>query len=251
VRVLVLVKAVVPPTEPLRFTPLGDWIPPEAGTALTMNEDDACALEAALRIRDNLPGTTVHALSVGPEEAAAVLRRALGMGADEAFHCLWRDEDPPTPLQTAHLIASAAGGYDLYLAGVMSEDGGHGLTGPLVAELLGLPFLTNVVSLGISNPRGPLTAERDVEGGDRETFAVDLPALLTVPSGINRPRYPTLSLVLKAQKASLNTVEARDLPPCPPREAVLRRYRPEGGSCSFLAGPEAFVSLCRSRGFMP
>ncbi|MFH2127312.1 MAG: electron transfer flavoprotein beta subunit/FixA family protein, partial [Pseudomonadota bacterium] len=88
---------------------------------------DELALEEALRLKDSLPETRVTALSVGPATAVDALRRALGMGADQAVHIL-APEQPSRPASLAAWIAAWAAeqGFDLILAGVMSEDAMQG-----------------------------------------------------------------------------------------------------------------------------
>jgi len=188
-----------------------------------MNRFDEFAVEEALKIRETFPGSSVDAVSVGPPRVAAVLRRALAMGADAAIHILHDEKRELFPGDTASLLSSFAreGSYNLILAGVMSEDAMQGQTGPMLAELLGIPCATAVVAERISPGNGLITVERELEGGLREGLELHFPALLTVQSGINRPRYPALSHVLRSRSQPLLVIPADTLPGAPRRERLL------------------------------
>jgi len=212
--------------------------PDESGLGVTvggrpswrMNRYDEYALEEALRVREARPGTVISAVSVGPGRVAQVLKRALELGADESIHIVTNgapDREMRPPLETAGLIASWARDrrFDLILAGVLAEDDLFGQVGPLVAALLDLPCATAVMSLQLLENR--IRVERELEGGAREAFAILLPALLSVQSGINRPRYPALSHVLRARSQPLVKIRAEDLPRAAPRARILRLSVPE------------------------
>lgn len=254
-KILVLIKAVTDVETPLFFDVRRRCIGHGVETLLKMNYYDAFALEEALLIGEKIPNTVVHALTVGPPEADAVLVRALETGAQKAFHLVTPSEVSLTPLQTAMAAAPHAVGYDLVLTGVMSEDGMHGQTGPFLSEVLRIPCVTAVIATTVETAAGTMIVERETEGGNREGYEVLLPALLTIQSGINRPRYPTLSRVLWARKQIIETL------PAPinieaPRERIERYYRPErGGACRFLEGnteeqAQKFMEICRDLGLV-
>lgn len=239
-----------------------------------MNRFDEFAVEEALRIRESVPGSVVEAVSVGPARAVAVLRRALAMGADEALHILSEEEEDPFPGDVAAWVAACihGRGHDLILTGVISEDAMHAQTGPILAELLGIPCATAVIAvrlcpeagapreengtspekreIGVGRrPRdaertcpqpGVIRVERELEGGLREALEMPLPALITVQSGINRPRYPALSHVLRARSQPLLTVPVGALPAPPRRERVVRlAWTEPSGKALFLTGTPA------------
>ncbi len=196
-----------------------------------MNRYDEYAMEEALRIREARPGTTISALSVGPGRVAQVLKRALELGADEGIHVATDhatdDGRMRPPLETAGLIACWARDrrFDLILAGTVAEDDLFGQVGPLVASLLDVPCATSAMALQLAENR--IRVERELEGGAREAFSILLPALVSVQSGINRPRYPALSHVLRARSQPLVTIRAEDLPRTAPRERLLRLCAPD------------------------
>ncbi|MHB8829486.1 MAG: electron transfer flavoprotein subunit beta/FixA family protein [Syntrophales bacterium] len=185
-----------------------------------MNRFDEFALEEALRIREAFPGSSVEAVSVGPLRVAAVLRRALAMGADKAIHILQDGNQYLFPDCLAFLMAAFVrdNSFDLILAGVMSEDAMQGQTGPMLAEMLGMPCATAVVAQRMAN--GRITVDRELEGGFRERLEMPLPALIAVQSGINRPRYPALSHVLRSRSQPLLTIPADTLPEAPRRQRL-------------------------------
>ena len=170
------------------------------------------------------------------------------------------DTSPPqdlTPYETAAIIAAYLRdkSHDLIFAGVMAEDGMAGQTGQLLAELLGLPCATAVISERLHSPHGPIHVEREEDGGERSAYEIALPALLTIQSGINRPRYPALSHVLRARAQEIVVVAASGLRPTPRERVVDSRRRESSSQCEFLPGPfpeqaRQFLDFCRQRGFL-
>ncbi|MBU1273876.1 MAG: electron transfer flavoprotein subunit beta/FixA family protein [Proteobacteria bacterium] len=224
-RILVCIKQVWEPES--LFDLQGTELRPRPPLRRKVGSYDELALEEALRLKDRLPRTNLTVLSVGPPPVVDVLRRALGMGADRAVHILAPDQPPPRPATLAAWIAAWAQGqnFDLILTGVMSEDAMQGAVGPMLAAHLGWPPVTSVVSLKVDGHA--LAVEREMEGGRRQRLALPLPALLTVQSGPNQPRYPTLSNLLRAKKTTPLTVDAAGLAAPPDREKVVALTPPE------------------------
>lgn len=212
-RILICVK-------PVRDSASGHW---------RMNHYDGFAVEEAVRIREHVPGSRAEAVMVGPEAAAGVLRRAMGMGVDDALH-IREPGSTLEPFQIASLIAAAVRtrNHDLVLAGVVSEDAAHGQLGALMAEMLDRPCATAVVRLVLEMRLSRVTVDRELEGGARERLELPLPAVLTIQSGINTPRYPALSRLLQANRRALPTIEALDLGIPPSRVALVKRCTPPG-----------------------
>lgn len=224
-RVLVCLKQVWEPES--LFDLQGAGLRPHHPLRRKISSYDELALEEALRLKDRLTQAQVTALSVGPDPVVDALRRALGMGADQAVHILTPEQPPPRPATLAAWIAAWAGerSFDLILAGVMSEDAMQGAVGPMLAAKLGLPAVTSVVSLKMDGDS--LEVEREMEGGRRQRLAVQLPALITIQSGPNQPRYPTLSNLLRAKKDTPLTIEAAALAAQVEREKVMAMAPPE------------------------
>mgnify|MGYP001815823982 FL=1 len=234
------------------------WVKIHDTSALRMNHFDECAVEAAVQIKERVPGTDVHILSVGPKRSEAVIRRAIGMGADHGTHMVTPGDGfvDPSTLAGWMTTLSEASGADLILCGAMSEDLMQGQVGPLMAEYLSLPCATAVVHVKIMPTGEGVQVEREIEGGYRETVALQLPALLTIQTGINQPRYPSLSNLLRANKLKLNTlyVDTMDefVSPQGVRQVTLPRKLREGvfleGTASQKA--EQLLTILSDRSFL-
>ncbi|RMF79793.1 MAG: electron transfer flavoprotein beta subunit/FixA family protein [Nitrospirae bacterium] len=197
-KIAVLVKQVPGRESPVRLA-AGGGIDESAVTFQT-NESDACAVEAALAIKDAAPETEVLAVTLGPARAEKVLRDSLAMGADRALHLV---EEPPCetdPYANAATLAAALKeeGIDLLLGGLQSDDWGSGQTTLLAGELLGMATATLVVELELGGDG--LRLRQELEGGWFRWIELPLPAALAIQTGINRPRYPTLKGIMGAKR---------------------------------------------------
>jgi electron transfer flavoprotein beta subunit len=212
-RILVCVKQ-VPDTE-ARFSVAADnkSLRYDKDTVYRMNRFDEFALEEALRIGETINRSAVDVVSVGAERVRNIVRRAMEIGADNGFHILLEQEGYLSPWTTAGLIAgfAARNAYDLILTGAMSEDDMHGQTGQLVAGLLNIPAASSVILEQLKEKENTIYVEREIDATEREAVILDLPALLTIQSGINTPRYPTLSHVLRAHQQDITTIAADEL----------------------------------------
>jgi electron transfer flavoprotein beta subunit len=174
-----------------------------------INDWDNYAVEEAVSIREERGGT-VTAVTVGGEDDEDVLRRALAMGADRAVRI-----DPGDQVLdgyvTSRLLAAALKGLncDLILTGVQAEDDNWGVVGPMLAEHLGLAPTAVVTGLEIGDRDAVVTIE--LEEGVNEVCRVRLPALFTVQTGINEPRYVSIMGIRKAGKKDLKVVTAGEL----------------------------------------
>lgn len=212
-KILVCIKPVPDSDALIRIAPDGKSIQTDPLTPLRMNRYDELALEQALLIRDAFPDTRIGGISVGPKRFETVLKRALGMGADHGIHICTDTESYLTPAVTAAWIAAAvrSRNFDLILAGVMSEDGLHGQVGPLVAEHLSLPCTTAVVCARITPGKAAASVERVPAEGLRDLLELSLPAVLTIQGGTQKPRYPSLSNILRAKGQDLEIIAAASL----------------------------------------
>jgi electron transfer flavoprotein beta subunit len=173
-----------------------------------MNRFDESALEEALSIKDRYKAVGIDVISVGSENSKDVIRRAIGMGADSGIYVFHDPVGYVSPFLTASFIASyiKENNYDLIFAGAISEDSLQGQVGPLAAEMAGLPCISFVVKQEISQDFKGIYVERELDGGLVESFELALPALLTIQGGINKPRYPSLSNVLRANRVEIRTI---------------------------------------------
>ncbi|WP_078408818.1 electron transfer flavoprotein subunit beta/FixA family protein [Priestia abyssalis] len=179
------------------------------GAEYIVNPYDEYAIEEAIVLRDE-HGGEVTVVTVGEEEVEKELRTALAMGADKAVRIDSEDVDELDQFTTATLLAAylRKQEYDIILGGNVAIDGGSGQVGPRVAQILGIPQVTTITNLEVTD--GKATIVRDVEG-DEETIEVSLPVLITAQQGLNEPRYPSLPGIMKAKKKSLETLDLDDL----------------------------------------
>lgn len=228
-RILVCVKQVPFEGSPLEIREDGLWIRDHGEMAYTMNRYDEHAMEEAVSIADSFPGVTVEAVSVGPPRVSQTLRRALAFGAKKGVHILIPEDSCPTPFEIAsHIARFAEGeGYDLIFAGVMAEDDMQCLVGPLLAACLSIPCQTAAIKTAIHPEERKISIVSEVEGGFHETATLTLPALVTVQSGINTPRYPALSHVLRSKSQALTVIEGGAGGEPAPRESVWGLSFPE------------------------
>lgn len=177
-----------------------------AGLPFQMNEWDRFALEEAVRLKE-ASGGSLTAYLVGPEEAEESLRRCLAVGADRAVR-VW---DPvfaeQGPGGAAVALVAALGGQrpDLYLCGAQASDDGYGIVGPTLATLLGLPAATLVNHLEVAG--GLARCHRELEGGWTEVVELRLPALVTVQTGLNEPRYVSVLGIRKVRSKPIDVLD--------------------------------------------
>jgi len=234
------------------------WITVGGASAFRMNRFDECAVETAVRIKEQFPGTRIHILSVGPERAEAVIRRAIGIGADHGTHIVTPSDGFVDPSILAKWMATIpeASGADLIFCGAMSEDLMQGQVGPLMAECLSLPCATAVMHVKVMPAGEGVHVEREIEGGYREVVALQFPALLTIQTGINQPRYPSLSNLLRANKLTLKILNAEGMEAPDPLQTVKQVILPEKlREGVFLEGStarkaEQLISILSDRSFL-
>ena len=191
----------------------------EQDVSYEMNEPDAYALEEALRLREKHSGEVV-VCSAGPARVQTVVREALARGADRAIHV----EDDRLGAADASVVAAALAAamrdeqFDLVLTGLQSDDQGHGQTGVLLAEGLGMVSSTIIMDVQVEGgmlpasggPQASVRVKRELEGGWFQWIAMPLPALLTIQSGINQLRYATLKGIMAAKKKEIRKVSLPD-----------------------------------------
>lgn len=196
-KILVCLKQVPAKDSPLRVKEDSAWIR-EEDLSYEINEPDSYALEEALRLKEKHGGEVV-ASSVGPARVQQVIREALAKGADRAIHIEDDSRSRVDSFFTARLLAEAvrSDGFDLILTGLQSDDLGLGQTGVILAELLGVPHATIIME--VQAQEGRVKVKRELEGGWFQWVEMPLPALLTIQSGINKPRYATLKGIKAAR----------------------------------------------------
>jgi electron transfer flavoprotein beta subunit len=177
------------------------WIR-EQDVSYEMNEPDAYALEEALRLREKHGGEVV-VCSAGPARVQTVIREALARGADRAIHVEHDSLGAADAFVIAEALAAAMNDehFDLVLTGLQSDDQGHGQTGVILAERLGVPSSTIIMDVQVEG--STLRVKRELEGGWFQWIVMPLPAVLTIQSGINQLRYATLKGIMAAKKKEI------------------------------------------------
>jgi len=181
-----------------------------------LNEWDNYAVEEAVQLGEENDDVEVVTATIGPERAEETIRQALAKGADRAVR-VWDDRladatmtDPATK---ARLLAAVAREEepDLVLSGVQSNDVAFGATGVALAAELDTEWAAVVNELDLDSEAGLARVHRELEGGVEEVTDVELPAVLTIQTGINEPRYASLRGIRQAQSKPLDVYTPEDL----------------------------------------
>ena len=182
----------------------------KAGLVFDINEWDDYALEEAVRIKEK-SGGTVTAITVGPEDADSTLRKCLARGADKAIRLTDTKFGGSDGYAIAKILHSTIKGFsfDLILTGALAGDDGYTMVGPILAELLGISHATMVKKIEFSD--GVAKVNRELEGGLEEKVEVKLPAVLTVQTGINEPRYVSIMGIRKAMQKEIKVLGLVDI----------------------------------------
>jgi len=182
----------------------------KSGLVFDLNEWDNYAIEEAIALKEKLGGT-VTVLTLGGEESNETLRKCLAMGADDAVRLTDAAFVGSDAYATAKALAEAIRQipHDLVLTGVQAEDDGYGQVGGVLAKLLGIPHASLVNRLEVQDKK--VRAHRELEGGLEEVVEIDLPALLTIQTGINQPRYVSIMGIRKVAKKEIKALGAADL----------------------------------------
>jgi electron transfer flavoprotein beta subunit len=226
VKIGVCVKQVPAKDAPLAIAADGQWIR-ETDIGFETNEPDTYALEESLRLKEKHGGEVV-AISMGPERVKQTIKEALAKGADRAIHVLDDQFYRLDPLASARLLAAAIEkeNFDLVLTGLQSDDQGFGQTGVLLAELLGRPHATIIMQIEVTD--SGLKLKRELEAGWFQWVELPLPAVLTIQSGCNKPRYATLKGIMAAKKKEIASIPRASLNvPDALTEEVERIYVPQ------------------------
>ena len=167
------------------------------------NPDDLAALEQALRLKEQNPGSTVGVLTMGPPRAGEIIRQGLFRGADTGWLLTDRLFAGADTLATSYALATAIrkiGDVDLVIGGRQAIDGDTAQVGPQVAQKLGLNQVTYVEEI-LSVEDGAATVRRLIDGGV-ETVKVPLPAVLTINGSAAPCRPQNSRLVMKYKYAT-------------------------------------------------
>lgn len=173
-----------------------------------LNDWDGYAVREAVLLKEKYGGE-VTVLTVGPEESKEVLTRCLAMGADRGLRI-----EEPTALDgrlVARILSQAIKdqSFDLILTGVQAEDDGWGQVGVTLAQIFGLPHAAIVTHIEIDHKKAKV--RRELEGGIEEVLELNLPAVLTIQTGINEPKYVSLAAILEAEDKETKEVGLEEI----------------------------------------
>ncbi len=175
------------------------------------NPEDLNALEQALRLKEQHPGSTVGLLTMGPPRAAEVIREGLYRGADTGWLLTDRLFAGADTLATSYALATAIekiGDVDIVIGGRQAIDGDTAQVGPQVAQKLGLNQVTYAEEIQkIEN--GKATIRRLIDGGV-EVVEAPLPLVVTVNGSAAECRPANAKLVMKYKYAACPLEVAED-----------------------------------------
>ena len=239
-KVVVAVKQVAVLGDEVEFTDDEREVDPDY-LDFALNDWDSFSTEEAVQIRERSGEGEVVVVSLGDEEVEEAMRRCLAMGADRGIR-VWSDElAGADPITVARVLADVVQreAPDLVFAGVQSSDSVQAATGIALAEFLGLPRVAVVTRIELRD--GKAVVNRELEGGLMDVTEVDLPALLTIQSGINEPRYATLRAIKQAEQKEIDVVEPAEIGE--PAYRVRRMYvPPKGEGAEMLDGNPSAIA---------
>ena len=239
-RIAVLMKAVVEPESLIELDDSGEVR--RTNFRYELNEYDLYSVEEAIRIAA-AGGAHVTVVSVGPEDVVQGLRKGLAMGADDAIF-IEAEDFLADAAASAEVLAAALRTIepDLVLASVETDDLGGAQVGVLVAEKLGYSCVTMTIGTEVGND-GTIHIRRELEAGNYLNVDVSLPAVLTIQTGLNEPRYPSLKGIMAAKRKELARLDLTELggAPEPLVETIELAYPPPREGAEILEGPPDVV----------
>ncbi len=175
-----------------------------------INEWDDYALEEAILLKERVGGS-VTVLTVGPEDSEDTLRKCLARGADNAMRLTDKAFEGSDAYAVAKILHRALKdlSFNLILTGAQAGDDGYAQVGVVLAELLGIPHVTMVNKIELNE--GLVRVNRELEGGLKEVLDVKLPAVLTIQTGINEPRYVSIMGIRRARQKKIEVLGLQDL----------------------------------------
>jgi electron transfer flavoprotein beta subunit len=184
-----------------------------------LNEWDEYAVEEAVQVAEAAEeDVEIVSATIGPARSDETIRMALAKGVDRAVR-VWDDALESTALldvaAKARIFRAVVEDEepDLVLTGVQANDTGFGATGVSLAETLGFEWgaVVNALDTARLLDEGVAHVHRELEGGVEELTEIDLPAVLTIQTGINEPRYASLRGIRQAQSKEIAERSLADL----------------------------------------
>jgi len=214
-RILVAITEVATPDDTIEFS---DKSITESNFTYGLNEWDEYAIEEAIQISESTANSDVISVTIAPPRAEKTIRMALAKGVTKAIR-VWdpKLESLPfiDPRLKAKILAKVVSTIspDIIFTGVQSSNDCWGSTGVALAAEVGFNWATLVTDLELSGDVAHV--RRELENGVDEIAEVTLPAVFTIQTGINEPRYASLRGIKQAQQKELETLSFSDLSPDP------------------------------------
>ena len=178
-----------------------------------------------MQIKENVGGDSeVVVVTLGSEaNTSKVIKDGLAKGADRGIFI--KNESTTTdPLTVAKLFADnlQSENFDLIFSGLQSDDMGSGQTGVLIGELLEMSTATLAIETQVEGDR--IKVKRELESGWFQWVSLPFPSSISIQSGINEPRYPSLKGIMGAKRKELNTLEVS---PANQNQSFVNLYIPK------------------------
>ncbi|MCD4719571.1 MAG: electron transfer flavoprotein subunit beta/FixA family protein [Desulfobacula sp.] len=178
----------------------------EDGLQYVINAWDENAVEASVQLKEN-NGAETTLVSIGGPENTDMIRKCYAMGIENAIHV----DDPTLTKADSSVFAKVLqkvyekGDYDLIITGKQAQDTDNGQTGIILAEYLGLPCASNVISIEVMDDQH-IKVSRLGDAGT-EIIELELPAVVTVSDSINEPRLPAMRGIMMAKKKKIDVID--------------------------------------------
>jgi electron transfer flavoprotein beta subunit len=207
-KIVVLAKHVPDATGERTFA--ADGTVDRASSDGLLSELDEYAVEQALQIADELDDVEVVVMTLGPEDAADAIKRALQMGASAAVHIIDDAVHGSDALATSAILAEAIkkAAPDLVICGMASTDGTMGVVPAMIAERLSWPAATLGATLSVADDQVSIRRDDDVAS---LTIEASLPAIVSVTDQSGEARYPSMRGILAAKKKPVESWTLADL----------------------------------------
>ena len=212
--IIVCVKQVIDPDTPssaFKIDKTNLSVIPANGIPPVVNGFCENAVEAALKIKDSTPGTTVTVLSIGTDFVMDVIKKPLSMGADRIILV----EDPNLenldPFSTTKILSAAIKSIpdvDLIICGQQASDWDNAHVPMGISETLNIPCLNSAREIAIA--QNEIVIKSSIANG-YISLKSRLPALVTVTNEIGEPRYPTLKGIMQASKKKPEKLNLNDI----------------------------------------
>ncbi len=225
----------------------------EENLVFSINEADNYALEQALLLQEEFDGD-ITIVSVGPEKSDEVIRMALAKGATSGIRITPKNITELDPFTIASLIANEIKDleYDVVFTGCVASDDGFSQVGVLLAEILGIPHISMTIEMEAKEDS--TIANRELEGGLMAQYNVKYPAVVTIQTGINEPRYASILGIKRASSKEIRVVDSAEIAG---KKVELDKiyYPPPGKMAEIIEGSAGEVSekLCeilKSKGLL-